>query len=91
MTIHLGDNVSFTSTEYGGVLLDQKAGQYWQLNGVGALALRTMLDGGDTTAAASAVCEVYDTAEDNAVTDINALLVDLRVGGLVRSVRGRDW
>lgn len=89
MTIRLRDNVSFTSTEYGGVLLDQKAGQYWQLNGVGALALRTMLDGGDTTAAATAVCEVYDTAEDNAVTDIGALLVDLRAVGLVQLVGGR--
>jgi hypothetical protein len=90
MTIRLPENVAFTSTEYGGVLLDQKAAQYWQLNGAGALALRTMLDGGDTTAAATAVCEMYDTAEDTAVADITTLLVDLRAARLVQSARAED-
>ncbi|MEV5721701.1 lasso peptide biosynthesis PqqD family chaperone [Amycolatopsis mediterranei] len=85
--IALPDNVSFTSTEYGGVLLDEKTAQYWQLNGAGAVALRTMIDGGDAAAAAAAVCELYDTTSEIATTDINQVLTELRTAGLIRVTR----
>jgi hypothetical protein len=78
------ENVSFTATEYGGVLLDERAARYWQLNGAGAVALRTMIDGGDTATAAAAVCELYDTTSDTAATDITGLLAELRAAGLIR-------
>jgi hypothetical protein len=82
--IELGTDVTFTVTDYGGVLLDGKASRYWRLNGVGALALRTLLDGGTSGAAAIAVCERYDTTADVVAADLAVLLSELRDAGLVR-------
>ncbi|MBV9380774.1 MAG: lasso peptide biosynthesis PqqD family chaperone [Streptosporangiaceae bacterium] len=84
--INLAGSVAFTETEYGGVLLDERAGRYWQLNGVGTLALKTMLSGGDTSTATAAVCERYDAAPETARMDIAALVAELREARLIIEV-----
>jgi hypothetical protein len=87
--IDLDADVSFTTTHYGGVLLDERAARYWQLNGAGALALQTLLDGGGTCAAAAAVCEQYDTTADTALADVAALVADLQKAGLIHEARSQ--
>ena len=50
MTLALRDGVSAAETDYGITLLDEDSGRYWNLNPTGALALRTLLDGGPAQA-----------------------------------------
>lgn len=44
MTLALTPDVTLTDVENGLVLLDQRNGRYWHLNGTGATALRMLLD-----------------------------------------------
>ncbi|WP_020670106.1 lasso peptide biosynthesis PqqD family chaperone [Amycolatopsis nigrescens] len=81
--MRLHEHVSIAETEDNVVLLDERAGQYWQLNPTGALALRTVLDGGTTEQAVLALTEQYEIDADRAAEDVTALLTSLRDAGLV--------
>ncbi len=45
MSFRLHPHVSIVEADDGMVLLDERAGRYWQLNSVGVLVLRTLLNG----------------------------------------------
>jgi hypothetical protein len=83
MTLKLRDGVSTADTDYGIALLDEDSGEYWNLNPTGALVLRTLLEGGTSTAAAQALAESYDVDADTASRDVQDLLSGLRSAGLV--------
>jgi hypothetical protein len=83
MTLKLRDGVSAAATDYGIALLDEDSGQYWNLNPTGALALRTLLEGGTPTQAAQALTEQYTVDADTASQDVQDLMSELRSAGLV--------
>jgi hypothetical protein len=83
VTLTLRAGVSTADTEYGITLLDEKSGQYWNLNPSAALVLRTLLGGGTAEQAASALTEEYDVDAAIANRDVADLLGDLRSTHLV--------
>ena len=83
MALKLRDGVSTADTDYGIALLDEDSGEYWNLNPTGALALRTLLEGGTSADAVQALVERYDVDTDSASRDVQDLLGDLRSAGLV--------
>jgi hypothetical protein len=83
MALNLRPGVFDAETEYGIVLLDGDSGEYYDLNGTGALVLRTLLAGGTTGQAAQALTEEYGVSHDDATRDVRELLADLRSARLV--------
>ena len=84
MTLKLRDGVSTADTDYGIALLDQDSGQYWNLNPTGALALRTLLDGGTPGQAVQVLTEQYAVDADTASRDVEDLVAGLSSAGLVQ-------
>jgi hypothetical protein len=84
MALKLRDGVSAAETDYGIALLDEESGQYWNLNPTGALALRTLLDGGTTAQAVQALTEEYAVDVDTATRDVEDLVGGLHSAGLVQ-------
>ncbi len=83
MSIALRRDVSATPTEEGMVLLDERASIYFQLNGTGALVLRSLLDGASLQAAANELTTRYSVTPEQASGDVAALVGSLRDAGLV--------
>lgn len=83
LTFALRAGVSAADTEYGIALLDEKSGQYWNLNPSAALVLRTLLGGGTAEQAALSLTEEYDVDAATAGRDVADLLADLRSARLV--------
>ncbi|WP_341716391.1 lasso peptide biosynthesis PqqD family chaperone [Micromonospora sp. FIMYZ51] len=84
MTVRLHDHVLLTETEDGAVLLDERRGRYWQLNGSGALLLTMLLSGAVVEQAATALMDRYPVDGERALADVRALVSGLRAAGLVR-------
>lgn len=82
--MRLGKDVALTETDGGTVLLDQRSGRYWQLNGSGSLILSTLLGGGTTEQAAEAVVARYPVDAERALADVRSLVDSLRTAKLVR-------
>jgi hypothetical protein len=83
MTLRFGADVSTAQTDYGTVLLDQRSGDYWELNPTGALVVRTLMEGGDEEAAVAALVARFDIGRAQAARDVDALVRELRGAGLV--------
>ncbi|RZS33979.1 coenzyme PQQ synthesis protein D (PqqD) [Herbihabitans rhizosphaerae] len=83
MTIALSPHVLATETEGGLVLLDERAGKYWQLNGSGATTLRLLLDGRSAEQVADELTKGDPGAVPRAVADVRALVDSLRAARLV--------
>ncbi|MGH4010111.1 MAG: lasso peptide biosynthesis PqqD family chaperone [Pseudonocardiaceae bacterium] len=83
MTLHLRADVSTADTDDGVVLLDERAGRYWQLNPTGALVLRLLLDGVSPYQVAQTLADRYAVSTAQAAADVAALLERLRTAGLV--------
>jgi hypothetical protein len=84
MTLKLRDGVSAADTDYGIALLDEDSGEYWNLNPTGALALRTLLNGGTTAQAVQELTEQYAVDAGTATRDVEDLVGGLRSAGLVQ-------
>ncbi|MEV3993715.1 lasso peptide biosynthesis PqqD family chaperone [Streptomyces sp. NPDC049837] len=82
MALRFGADVSTAETGYGTVLLDQRRGQYFELNPTGTLIVRVLMAGGDEAAAADALVEEYDIDRARAEEDVAALVAELRTSGL---------
>jgi hypothetical protein len=89
MTWQLRTDVSTTNTDNGAVLLDERAGRYWQLNPTGALVLRLLLDGAAPHHIAQTLADRHALSTEQTATDVAALLQHLRTAGLVTD-RTRD-
>lgn len=83
MTLALAPHVCATVTEDGMVLLDERTGRYWQLNGTGAAVLRHLLDGSTVDAAAARLRERHPDAADRIAADVAGLLDSLHAAKLV--------
>ncbi|MEV7687202.1 lasso peptide biosynthesis PqqD family chaperone [Streptomyces bungoensis] len=82
MALRFGADVCTAKTDYGTVLLDQRSGEYWELNPTATLAVDTLMAGGDEETAAAAITERFDVDADRARADVRALVEQLRAGGL---------
>ncbi|MGH8896647.1 MAG: lasso peptide biosynthesis PqqD family chaperone [Egibacteraceae bacterium] len=83
MTLRLRADVSTADTDDGLVLLDERAGRYWQLNATGALVLRTLLDGSTPQQTAALLADRHAVTTEQAAADVTALLEHLLAAGLV--------
>ncbi|MFE9404903.1 lasso peptide biosynthesis PqqD family chaperone [Streptomyces sp. NPDC006530] len=83
MALRLAAGISTAHTDYGTVLLNQRSGEYWELNPTGTLVLRTLLEGGDEADAAQAVVAAFDTNLTQATRDVGELTAQLHSSGLV--------
>ena len=83
MTVQLRADVSTADTDDGLVLLDERAGRYWQLNSTGALVLRLLLDGAAAPQIAQTLANQYTVSIEQAVADVAALLEQLHIAKLV--------
>ncbi|MET7290786.1 lasso peptide biosynthesis PqqD family chaperone [Streptomyces griseoloalbus] len=82
MPLRFVAHVSTAETDYGTVLLDERAGTYWELNPTATLVVRTLLDGGEAADAAAALVREFDIERAQALRDVEALVGNLREAGL---------
>ncbi|MDC0771507.1 lasso peptide biosynthesis PqqD family chaperone [Streptomyces sp. HD] len=82
MALRFVDTISTAETDYGTVLLDERAGEYWELNPTATLVVRTLLDGGEESEAAAALVREFDIDQGQALQDVEALVRQLRSSGL---------
>jgi hypothetical protein len=87
MTWRLRADVSTADTDDGMVLLDERAGRYWQLNATGALVLRKLLDGAAPHQVAQTLADRHPVSSEQAAADVAALVERLRTAGLVTDRR----
>ncbi|GAA4813422.1 lasso peptide biosynthesis PqqD family chaperone [Streptomyces ziwulingensis] len=78
MAITLTPDITLTDVEDGLVLLDQRAGRYWHLNGTGATALRLLLAGRSPEETARQLGERTPDAAGRALADVRSLITALR-------------
>ncbi|MER5261745.1 lasso peptide biosynthesis PqqD family chaperone [Actinosynnema sp. NPDC002837] len=83
MPLRIRDGVSTADTEYGTVLLDERTGDYWQLNPTGAEVVRLLLAGRTPDEAVQALTEQFEVDEPQARSDVETLLDSLRSADLV--------
>ncbi|SOB81274.1 lasso peptide biosynthesis PqqD family chaperone [Streptomyces sp. 1331.2] len=83
MPLNLADGVSIAETDDGAVLLDERSGRYWRLNGSGARVLQGLLAGRGAREAAVEAAAGARVAPEQAEQDAAALLAKLRTAGLV--------
>jgi Coenzyme PQQ synthesis protein D (PqqD) len=84
MTFALLPHVSVSETDDGMVLLDEKTGRYWQLNGTGGTVLRLLLDGRTRDEVVTELSSAYPGAGERISADVTALLDGLRDARVVR-------
>ncbi|MGH3476481.1 MAG: lasso peptide biosynthesis PqqD family chaperone [Pseudonocardiaceae bacterium] len=87
MMLHLRADVSTADTDDGMVLLDERAGRYWQLNPSGAFVLRLLLDGAAPRQVAQILADRHAVSTAQVAADITALLERLHAAGLVATVQ----
>ncbi|MGW0549498.1 lasso peptide biosynthesis PqqD family chaperone [Streptomyces altiplanensis] len=84
MALKFGADVSTAETDYGTVLLDERAGEYWELNPTATLVVSTLMAGGDEADAVAALTDAFDITPERARQDVDALVQQLRTSGLAR-------
>ncbi|GAA2922056.1 lasso peptide biosynthesis PqqD family chaperone [Streptomyces enissocaesilis] len=84
MALKFGADVSTAETDYGTVLLDERTGQYWELNPTATLVVSTLMAGGDEADAVAELTDTFDIGPDRAKQDVDALVRQLRASGLAR-------
>jgi len=89
VTVRLQADVSTVDTDDGMVLLDERAGRYWQLNRTGAVVLRLLLDGATSGEVGQALAERQPVNIEQAGADVADLVQRLRAAGLVTEHPGR--
>ncbi|MGW3966098.1 lasso peptide biosynthesis PqqD family chaperone [Amycolatopsis sp. NPDC005003] len=79
----LRTDVTLTAVEDGAVLLDERDGSYWQLNGTAATSLRLLLEGNSAEQVAELLSQRHPDAASRALGDVEALLAALHRNHLV--------
>lgn len=59
------------------VLLDERVGRYWQLNGTGALVVQALLDGAEPEQIAEQLAATRPVTRERAADDVTALVEHL--------------
>ncbi|MGH2770425.1 MAG: lasso peptide biosynthesis PqqD family chaperone [Actinomycetota bacterium] len=83
MSLSLCVDVSTVETDEGMVLLDERAGRYWQLNPTGALILRTLLEGSTPQDVVKTLTERHAVSAERVAADVAVLVESLQTAGLV--------
>ncbi|MBG0852147.1 lasso peptide biosynthesis PqqD family chaperone [Streptomyces spinoverrucosus] len=79
----LRSDVTTCPTDDGMILLDERSGRYWQLNGTGALVLSALLDGATPEQIAERLAATRPVSRERAVADVTALVGQLTRAKLV--------
>ncbi|MGY0018899.1 lasso peptide biosynthesis PqqD family chaperone [Streptomyces sp. cg35] len=80
--MRLRPGITVTSTDFGGVLLDQRTGTYWQLNASGTVAVTALADGLGPHEAVERILAAFDVDRARAeadVADLTRQLVEARM------------
>ena len=83
MSYVLRADVSTAETDNGVTLLDERSGEYFNLNPSGALVLRALLAGASRDEAVDRLVAAYGIDRATADTDVTALVSALRSAELV--------
>ncbi|MGW7052316.1 lasso peptide biosynthesis PqqD family chaperone [Streptomyces sp. NPDC054887] len=84
MALKFAPDISTAQTDYGTVLLDERAGEYWELNPTATLVVDTLIAGGEEADAVCALVDAFDIDVAQARQDVDALVQQLRTSGLAR-------
>ena len=83
MSLRLCADVSELETDEGMVLLDERAGRYWQLNRTGTFIVRTLLEGSTPQEIAKTLAQRHGVSVEQVTTDVAVLVERLQTAGLV--------
>ncbi|MFI9723909.1 lasso peptide biosynthesis PqqD family chaperone [Streptomyces sp. NPDC052396] len=78
-------DVNACITDDGMVLLDERNGRYWQLNGTGALVIQALLDGATPEQIAERLAATRPVTREQATADVTAVIEHLTRERLVSS------
>lgn len=84
MTVKLRKGIAVTTTEYGGVLLDEKDGSYWQLNDTSIIVVETLAAGRTSEAAVERIVAEFDVERAEAEADVAQLTQQLVEAKILR-------
>ncbi|XQE90663.1 lasso peptide biosynthesis PqqD family chaperone [Streptomyces microflavus] len=80
----LRKGIAVTTTEYGGVLLDEKDGSYWQLNDTSIIVVETLATGQAPEAAVERIVAEFDVERGEAEADVAQLTQQLVEAKILR-------
>ncbi|MFW3461198.1 lasso peptide biosynthesis PqqD family chaperone [Streptomyces microflavus] len=80
----LRKGIAVTTTEYGGVLLDEKDGSYWQLNDTSIIVVETLAAGQAPEAAVERIVAEFDVERGEAEADVAQLTQQLVEAKILR-------
>ncbi|WP_031052721.1 lasso peptide biosynthesis PqqD family chaperone [Streptomyces sp. NRRL F-5702] len=69
----LRKGIAVTTTEYGGVLLDENDGSYWQLNDTSVIVVDTLAAGHTSEIAVERIVAAFDVERAEAESDVAEL------------------
>ncbi len=81
--MRLRTGILATETSAGTVLLDERTGDYWQLNETATSVLRTLAADGTVQDAARRIAEEFDVELSRSLSDVIELVDGLRAAGLI--------
>ncbi|GAB2990805.1 hypothetical protein GCM10023080_065710 [Streptomyces pseudoechinosporeus] len=76
-------DVTACPTDDGMVLLDERSGRYWQLNGAGARVVQALLEGATSEHVADRLARTGPVSRERAAADVAALVDQLTRANLV--------
>lgn len=85
MTLSLRRDVVVSEVDDGLVLLDERSGRYWHLNGTAGRMLKDMLDGHSPEETAARIAGSNDSFQARVTADAQALIDGLHRAKLVAS------
>lgn len=85
MTLSLRRDVAVTEVDDGLVLLDQRSGRYWHLNGTAGRMLKNLLAGHSPEETAAGIAGTDDGFRAQVAADVQSLVDGLRRAKLVDS------
>ena len=85
MTVRLKTDISICPTDHSAVVLNERTGQYWQLNETGANILGALLNGAAAEATADRIASVRPVTRERALADVRSLLDNLAAAGLIEA------
>ncbi|MDX3379027.1 lasso peptide biosynthesis PqqD family chaperone [Streptomyces sp. ME02-6991-2A] len=80
----LRKGIAVTTTEYGGVLLDEKGGSYWQLNDTSVIVVETLAAGEAPEVAVERIVAEFDVERAEAESDVAQLTRQLVEAKILR-------
>lgn len=86
MTFALRKGVSVSYPQSGAVVLDERNGVFWQLNGTGVLVLKAVLAGSSRQDVVDILVQAFDINATLLLGDVDAVLADLTKQNLLETV-----